>query len=48
VTPIRVYSANEARAMDIELAAAAQLAQNPGGQPAPSGMIEALRRRTAR
>jgi hypothetical protein len=34
--------------MDIELAAAAQLAQNPGGQPAPSGMIEALRRRTAR
>jgi len=48
VTPIRVYSANEARAMDIELAAAAQLAQNPGAQPAPSGMIEALRRRTAR
>jgi flagellar protein FliO/FliZ len=48
VTPIRVYSADEARAMDIELAAAAQLAQSPGGQPAPSGMIEALRRRTAR
>jgi flagellar protein FliO/FliZ len=48
VTPIRVYSADEARAMDIELAAAAQLAQSPGGPPAPSGMIEALRRRTAR
>ena len=46
VTPIRVYSAEEARAMDIELAAAAQLAQTPGRQTAPTGMIEALRRRT--
>ncbi len=48
VTPIRVYSAEEARAMDIELAAAAQLAQTPGRQTAPTGMIEALRRRTTR
>jgi flagellar protein FliO/FliZ len=48
VTPIRVYSAEEARAMDIELAAAAQLAQNPGGQQGPTGLVEALRRRTAR
>lgn len=48
VTPIRVYSAEEARAMDIELAAAAQLAQTPGRQTAPAGMIEALRRRTTR
>ena len=48
LTPIRVYSAEEARAMDIELAAAAQLAQNPGSQQAPTGLVEALRRRTAR
>ena len=48
VTPIRVYSAEEARAMDIELAAAAQLAHPPGRPPAPTGVIEALRRRTAR
>jgi flagellar protein FliO/FliZ len=48
VTPIRVYSAAEARAMDIELAAAAQLAQTPGGQQGATGVIEALRRRTAR
>jgi flagellar protein FliO/FliZ len=48
VTPIRVYSANEARAMDIELAAAAQLAQTPGRQQTATGVIEALRRRTAR
>jgi flagellar protein FliO/FliZ len=48
VTPIRVYSAEEARAMDIEFAAAAQLAHPPGRPPAPTGVIEALRRRTAR
>ncbi len=48
VTPIRVYSAEEARAMDIQLAAAAQLAQTPGPQAGPTGVIEALRRRTAR
>jgi flagellar protein FliO/FliZ len=48
VTPIRVYSAEEARAMDIELAAAAQLPNAPGRPPARTGMVEALRRRTAR
>jgi flagellar protein FliO/FliZ len=48
VTPIRVYSAEEARAMDIQLAAAAQLAQTPGQPQAATGVIEALRRRTAR
>jgi len=48
VTPIRVYSAEEARAMDLELAAAAQLPNAPGRPPAPAGVIEALRRRTAR
>jgi flagellar protein FliO/FliZ len=48
VTPIRVYSAEEARAMDIELAAAAQLDHAPGRPPAPTGVLEALRRRTAR
>jgi flagellar protein FliO/FliZ len=48
VTPIRVYSAEEARAMDLELAAAAQLPHTPGRPPTPTGMIEALRRRTAR
>ena len=48
VTPIRVYSAEEARAMDLELAAAAQLPNAPGRPPQPTGVIEALRRRTAR
>jgi flagellar protein FliO/FliZ len=48
LTPIRVYSAEEARAMDIQLAAAAQLPQTPGRPQAPTGVIEALRRRTAR
>jgi flagellar protein FliO/FliZ len=48
VTPIRVYSAEEARAMDLELAAAAQLPNAPGRPPTPTGVIEALRRRTAR
>jgi flagellar protein FliO/FliZ len=48
LTPIRVYSAEEARAMELELAAAAQLPQTQGRPPAANGMIEALRRRTAR
>jgi flagellar protein FliO/FliZ len=48
VTPIRVYSAEEARAMDLELAAAAQLPNAPGRPPTPTGVLEALRRRTAR
>jgi flagellar protein FliO/FliZ len=48
VTPIRVYSAEEAQAMELQLASAAQLPQTPGRPPAANGVIEALRRRTAR
>ena len=48
VTPIRVYSAEEAQAMELELATAAQLPNTPGRPPAANGMLEALRRRTAR
>lgn len=48
VTPIRVYSAEEAQAMELELATAAQLPNAPGRPPAANGMLEALRRRTAR
>ena len=49
VTPIRVYSAEEAQAMELELAAAAAASATPrAGRRRRTGMLEALRRRTAR
>jgi flagellar protein FliO/FliZ len=48
VTPIRVYSADEVQAMELQLATAAQLPQPAGRQASVSSLVEALRRRTAR
>ena len=48
VTPIRVYTAEEALAMDLELQTAAQLPPQPGAAGAATGIVEALRKLTAR